>query len=153
MSLRDYLDSFHQAIGKIDDYGFAESIAIKEETRPSKQAIINAKIDLIDGSVVQIRVYIDGKYKIDIISYAYQYHDANGKLIFRYDNACHKPELGFEDHHYLSDGSIVQSSMPDIFDVVDEVIHTMSPSKRPVFVSDERDKPYGSSSVSMRQGQ
>jgi hypothetical protein len=28
MSLRDYLDSFHQAIGKIDDYGFAESIKI-----------------------------------------------------------------------------------------------------------------------------
>ncbi|MDZ4243573.1 MAG: DUF6516 family protein [Candidatus Doudnabacteria bacterium] len=122
MSLRDYLDAFHQAIGKIDDYGFAESIAIKEEIRPAKQAIINAKIDLVDGSVVQIRVYIDGKYKVEVLSYAYQYHDAKGKLIFRYDNACHKPELGFKDHKHQYDGSMVQSTMPDISDVVDEVI-------------------------------
>jgi len=42
MSLRDYLDSFHKAIGKIEDYGFAESIDIKEEIRPAKQAVINA---------------------------------------------------------------------------------------------------------------
>ena len=91
MSLRDYIDSFHRAIGKIDDYGFAESIDIKEEIRPAKQAVTNAKIDLVDGSVLHIRVYIDAKYKIEVVSYAYQYHDAKGKLIFRYDNAHHKP--------------------------------------------------------------
>ena len=32
-------------------------------------------------------------------------------------------------------------------------IHDMSPSMQPVFVSDERDKPDDSSSVSMRQAQ
>jgi len=57
MSLRDYLDSFHRAIGKIYDYGFAESIDINEEIRPAKQAVTNAKIDLVDGSVLQIRSY------------------------------------------------------------------------------------------------
>jgi hypothetical protein len=122
MSLRDYLDSFHRTIGKIEDYGFAESIDIKEEIRPSKQAVINAIINLVDGSVLQIRVYVDGKYKIEIISYAYQYHDIKGKLIFRYDNARHKPELEYKNHKHLHDGSMVQSSMPDISDVVDEVI-------------------------------
>ena len=122
MSLRDYLDSFHQVIGKIDDYGFAEAIDIKEEIRPAKQTVAKAKIDLVDGSVLHIRVYIDAKYNIEVVSYAYQYHDAKGKLIFRYDNARHKPELGFKDHKHLYDGSMVQSSMPDISDVVDEVI-------------------------------
>ncbi len=122
MSLRDYLASFHQAIAKIDDYGFAESIDIKEEIRPAKQAGTNAKIDLVDGSVLHIRVYIDAKYKIEVVSYAYQYHDAKGKLIFRYDNARHKPELEFKGHKHLYDGSMVQSSMPVISDVVEEVI-------------------------------
>jgi len=122
MSLHDYLDSFHRAIGKIDDYGFAESIDIKEEIRPAKQAVINARVDLIDGSILQIRIYIDAKYKIEVISYAYQYHDGKGKLIFRYDDARHKPELGLKDHKHLNDGTIVQSAMPDIADVVDEVI-------------------------------
>lgn len=43
MSLRDYLKAFHRAVGRIDDYGFAESIDIKEERRAAKQAIINRK--------------------------------------------------------------------------------------------------------------
>jgi hypothetical protein len=43
-------------------------------------------------------------------------------LIFRYDDARHKPELGLKDHKHLNDGTIVQSVIPDIADVVDEVI-------------------------------
>jgi len=39
-----------------------------------------------------------------------------------HDNARHRPELGFVDHKHLSDGSIVQTSIPDISAVVDEVI-------------------------------
>lgn len=122
MSLRDYLSSFHSAVGRIDDYGFAESIDINEEIRTSKQAVTKARIVLVDRSILQIKEYIDAKYKIDKISYAYQYHDEEGKLIFRYDNARHKPDLGFIEHKHLSDGSIVKCGVPDISDVVDEVI-------------------------------
>jgi len=122
MSLRDYLDFFHQAVEKIDDYGFAESIEIKEEIRAAKQAAIHAEIHLVDGSVLHVKVYADAKYRIEIISYAYQYQNADGQLIFRYDNARHKPELAFSDHKHLSDGSIVQSAMPNITDIVDAVI-------------------------------
>ncbi len=122
MSLRDYLDSFHSAVGRIDDYEFAESIDINEEIRASKQAVTKVRIVLVDRSVLQVKEYIDAKYKIDKISYAYQYHDEVGKLIFRYDNARHKPDLGFIEHKHLSDGSIVKCGVPDISDVVDEVI-------------------------------
>ncbi len=122
MSLRDYLDSFHSAVGRIDDYGFAESIDINEEIRASKQAVTKVRIVLVDQSVLQVKEYIDAKYKIDKISYAYQYHDEEGKLIFRYDNARHKPDLRFIEHKHLSDGSIVKCGVPDISDVVDEVI-------------------------------
>jgi len=122
MSLRDYLHSFHSAVGRIDDYGFAESVDINEEIRASKQAVTKVRIVLVDRSVLQVKEYIDAKYKIEKISYAYQYHDEEGKLIFRYDNARHKPDLGFTDHKHLSDGSIVQCDVPDISDVVDEVI-------------------------------
>jgi len=122
MPLRDYLHFFHSAVGRIDDYGFAESIDINEEIRASKQAVTKVRIVLVDRSVLQIKEYIDAKYKIEKISYAYQYHDEEGKLIFRYDNARHRPDLGFTDHKHLSDGSIVQCDVPDISDVVDEVI-------------------------------
>ena len=38
MSLHDYLELFHQAIEKVEGYGYAESIKINEEIRPNKQA-------------------------------------------------------------------------------------------------------------------
>jgi hypothetical protein len=122
MSLRNYLDYFNKSIRRIDDYGFAESIEIIQEMRAAKQAVTKAKITLIDGSVFHIREYIDAKYKIEKISYAYQYQDMDGNLIFRYDNARHLSDAGFKEHKHLNDGSIEESPIPDISDVVDMVI-------------------------------
>jgi hypothetical protein len=122
MSLRDYLVAFHRAVGRIDDFGFAESIDVREEIRAAKQAVVRSKVVLIDGSVLHIVEFIDAKYKVERISYAYQYQDKEGRLLFRYDNARHRPDLGFGDHKHLADGSIVQTSVPDISDVVDEVL-------------------------------
>ena len=45
MSLREYLDFFHSAVGRIDDYGFAESIDINEVTVQRKK-LKNQKKDL-----------------------------------------------------------------------------------------------------------
>jgi hypothetical protein len=125
MSLRDYLASFHRAVGRIDDYGFAESIDIREEIRAAKQAVIKSKIVLINGSVLHITEFLDAKYGLERISYAYQYQDKEGKVIFRYDNARHRPDLGFGDHKHLRGGAIVQTAAPDISDVVDEVISSI----------------------------
>jgi predicted AlkP superfamily phosphohydrolase/phosphomutase len=122
VSLRDYLEAFHRAVERIDEYGFAESIDIQEEIRPAKQAVIKAYVTLVDGSILNIMEYIDAKYRVEKISFAYQYQNREGKLIFRYDNASHRPALKFTDHKHLPDGSIVQSSISDIADVVDEVI-------------------------------
>jgi hypothetical protein len=122
MLLRDYLELFRQSIEKIENYGYTESIEIKEEIRPNKQAIIKANIVLVDGSVLHIKEYIDAKYKIEKVSYAYQYQDSEGKLIFRYDNAAHRPALGFKEHKHTKDGAILNISLPDISDVIDEII-------------------------------
>ena len=122
MSVRDHLGAFHRALDRLDDYGFAESIDINEEIRASKQAVIKATVILVDQSVLQITEYVDARYKVQKISYAYQYHDPNGRLIFRYDNATHKPAMGFKGHKHINDGSIMQCSAPDISDVIDEVI-------------------------------
>jgi hypothetical protein len=122
MSLRDYLDSFHSAVSKIEDFGFSESIDIKMVIRPSKQAVCKARIVLVDGSVLQIREYIDVKYKTEKVNYAYHYQDKDGKLIFRYDNAQHRPALEFIDHKHVSDDTITECVEPDLANVIDEVI-------------------------------
>ena len=75
MLLCNYLQSFRRGLEKLEKYGYTESIDIREEIRSNKQAIIKAKIVLVDRSVMHIKEYIDAKYKIEKVSYAYQYQD------------------------------------------------------------------------------
>jgi hypothetical protein len=122
MSLSKYLKQFRQVVGKLESYGYAESVEIREEIRPNKQAIVKAKIVLIDRSVLHIKEYIDARYKIQKVSYAYQYQDKSGTLIFRYDNAIHRPVLGFRQHKHIRDCLIIEAILPDVSDIIDEVI-------------------------------
>ena len=48
--------------------------------------------------------------------------DRDGQLIFRYDNAVHRPALSYKDHKHSGDGTISEAILPDIFDLVDEVL-------------------------------
>jgi hypothetical protein len=82
MLLNEYLNRFRKGIQKIENYGYADSIDIREEIR----------------------------------------QDRTGRLIFRYDNAAHRPVLGFNEHKHSSDGTIYEAALPDIFDFVDELI-------------------------------
>jgi len=124
MSLQSYIDQFRMALEKILDFGLSESFDFKQEIRPGKQAIINAEVILINETILHIRIYIDARYKIDVLSYAFQYQKKNGKLIFRYDNAAHKPALHLKEHKHQEDGSVVASSMPEPSILIDEVIET-----------------------------
>jgi hypothetical protein len=100
MLISEYLASIRSAVELLDTYGFAESIIFQEEIRAGKQAIFKAEIVLVDGSYLLIKEYVDCKYGIEKLSYAYQYQDRDGKLIFRYDNAAHKPKLERSEHRH-----------------------------------------------------
>lgn len=121
MSISEYLASVRRAVERLDTYGFAESIIFQEETRAGKQAIIKAEIVLVDGSCLIIREYVGSKYGIEKLSYAYQYQDREGNLIFRYDNSAHKPKLGMPEHRHSPDGIDIVDP-PDMAELVDEVI-------------------------------
>lgn len=80
-------------MGKTEDYGLAESVDFREEIRAGKQAVISAEIRFVNGTILIVREYIDAKYKLEKLRYAFQCHNSEGGLIFRYDNAAHKPPL------------------------------------------------------------
>ncbi|UCH96882.1 MAG: hypothetical protein JSV88_08535 [Candidatus Aminicenantes bacterium] len=125
MSLHNYIKEFRQEIEKLEDYGYTESLEINEEIRANKLAVINANIVLVNGSSLHIKEYIDARYNIERISYAYHYQGCDGKCIFRYDNAHHKPAPGFKEHKHTKEGNIIEASLPAIAEIIDEVIKCM----------------------------
>ncbi|MCX6584175.1 MAG: DUF6516 family protein [Candidatus Aminicenantes bacterium] len=124
MLLRNYLNSLHKEIEKLENYGFTESVEVKEEIRAIKQALVNVRTVFLNGSELYIKEYIDARYKIERVSYAYHYQDREGNCIFRYDDAVHKPALRYREHKHTSDGSIVPSDLPDISEIFEEIIRT-----------------------------
>jgi hypothetical protein len=69
MLLHKYFALFQKSIEKLENYGYTESIEIKEEIRPNKQAVIKAKIVLVNRSILHIKEYIDAKYTMQKLSY------------------------------------------------------------------------------------
>ncbi|MEB3289074.1 MAG: DUF6516 family protein [Leptolyngbya sp.] len=126
MSLREYLEQVKSNLQTFEDYGLSEPIDFSAEIRPGSQAVLKVTVQLIDTSELYLREYLLEKGAIQRLSYAYQYQTRDGKLIFRYDNAAHRPPLGFEDHRHDTNGRIAPAAPPSIQALVQEVINYMT---------------------------
>ena len=122
MQLHEYLERFRKGMETLENSGYTESVEINEEIRPNKQAVLTTKVVLLNGSILHVKEYIDAKYGIDRVSYAYQYQDRDGNLIFRYDNANHRPALGFKVHKHTADRMVESADLPDVFDLINEIV-------------------------------
>jgi hypothetical protein len=53
--------------------------------------------------------------------YVYHYQDANKALVFRYDNAPHRPPLSLAEHKHTPAGVTV-SLAPTLAQLIDEIL-------------------------------
>ncbi len=130
MSVSNYFQALVAAITCLEDYGLTNTLTSSSESRPSGELFINVMVDLVDGSVLFIREYVSARQGyIDHFSYADQYQSADESLIFRYDNAAHKPPLQQKEHKHFQNGEIIVCALPTIEMVVDEVLGCLTLSK------------------------
>jgi hypothetical protein len=61
------------------------------------------------------------------LSYAYHCQDAKDNLIFRYDNAAHKPALPYPCHKHLPNGKTIESMAPEFAHLIEEVMELFLP--------------------------
>ncbi|MBE9109917.1 hypothetical protein IQ273_10910 [Nodosilinea sp. LEGE 07298] len=95
MSLNDYaVTQLTSGLQTFDDYGLSTYIDVSADLRSGEQAVLKAKVLLVDATELYIRIFYLGGRANTLLSYAYQYQQADSTLIFRYDNARHKPDLG-----------------------------------------------------------
>jgi hypothetical protein len=116
---------FAQIKATIDRYAVANFVldtVVSFETRPGSQGYLHGFVMFVDGSRFFFREYLDvSANQVDKLMYAYHYQGVDDTLIFRYDNAQHKPKLPFLDHKHIADNEIVQAQGPTLHAVLTEI--------------------------------
>jgi hypothetical protein len=94
----------------IDLYAAAPFVAdaqVSFQTRPGDQGFVTGIVTFINGSELHFREYLDGADdRLDKLMYTYHCQDINDTLIFRYDNANHRPANMAYDHKHIREGVI-----------------------------------------------
>ena len=126
-TLEFYLEEVNEYL--IDHYQVADFRFVIERIL-ANSAYIRVHVALIDGSLLQFTEYsevdIDGD--LQLITYSYQWMDADGTLLRRWDNAAHYPRLrGFP--HHVHDGhekKVVPSEPMSLIKVLDSIVTQLS---------------------------
>lgn len=124
MFLNEYLADLTKAI---DEYAKSSIILfskVESDFRTERIGLIKGKIIFIDDSKLFFTEYLDLRYKIEKLTYSFHYQGKKANLIFRYDNAAHKPSQAFTEHKHVGD-RIFQSDVPELKDVLEEIIKEM----------------------------
>jgi hypothetical protein len=90
--------------------------------QPTKdKGAIRARLRFYDGSSLELSEEIEVKGD-EVVKLRYSYHYQKGdRLVFRYDNAPHHPELPTFPHHKHVDDRVEACQEPDFHDVLREI--------------------------------
>jgi hypothetical protein len=124
MLLTEYLEKLSRIIDDCSKTGYIFSSELNIDIRAENIGLIKATITFTDESKVPVTEYLDLASKSEKLSYSYHYQDRNRRLLFRYDNAAHKPSLGFAHHKHVGD-SVSQCKLPDLDTILDEITSDM----------------------------
>lgn len=95
--------------------------SVSFEMRPGGQGYLRGLIIFVDDSKLHFREFLDtAKGTIDKLMYVYHYQDAGDLLIFRYDNAPHRPALRSLEHKHTPE-QIMEILAPTLDDVLAEI--------------------------------
>ena len=110
MLLTEYLSDVTKAIDEYSRTGLILSSELKTDARTEKIGLIKGSFVFINESKLFFTEYLDLRYKIEKLAYSFHYQDKNGELIFRYDNAAHKPGHSFNSHKHV-EGAILETGI------------------------------------------
>lgn len=94
---------------------------LRVELVSTTEAYIEDRLIFYDGSFLEIEeaLYLSD-HRIEKLRYTYHYQKGD-RLIFRYDNAPHHPELPTFPHHKHVDDRVEPCQEPDLQDVLREI--------------------------------
>ena len=122
MLLTEYLSGILKLIEQYSKTNLIISSELNNDFRTEQLGLIKGKIIFADESTLYFTEYLDLKERVEKLTYSFHYQQQSGALIFRYDNAWHKPKLPFENHRHWANGKIAKSKIPELAEVLEEIM-------------------------------
>jgi hypothetical protein len=91
------------------------------DMRTEQLGLLKGIVTFTDGSTLFFKEYLDLRHGLDRKMYSFHYQNADAMLRFRYNNAAHKPALGFSEHKHTVTG-IIFAVTPALPEVLDEIM-------------------------------
>ena len=116
---------FEQIRACVDLYAatdFVLSASVNCEMRPGAQGYLSGAVMFVDGSILHFTEFLDEvRGQVEKVMYTYHYQDVDHQLIFRYDNARHRPPLPMREHKHRPE-QVIASPAPLLAEVLAEVM-------------------------------
>jgi hypothetical protein len=123
----EYLRRIQNTLNDVVAAGQALTVHLQADQRSTTRGLLAGTLLFIDGSELHFREYVDLSAPEPRQMYAYHYQDAEAQLIFRYDNAAHRPVLPAREHKHTS-ANIVVMLAPSLEQVIDEILNDQESS-------------------------
>ncbi len=120
--IEEYVHSLERQIHALGSQ--VSGFDIVPQKREEEFAFISGEIQFSDGTYLHFREYVElnEDHAPRRFKYACHYQHADGKVIFRYDNARHFMNLPGAPHHkHLGENDVVASEQPDLQAVLQEI--------------------------------
>ena len=110
MSFQIYLEQIQIVLNDTLSIGSAILIEFQAERRSATAGFLAGALQFEDGSQLHFREYVDTSQAQSRLMYAYHFQDAAKPLVFRYDNAAHRPTLSARTQAYRSRRTSLEGS-------------------------------------------
>jgi len=120
MLAKEYFAALQQALAESPSC----SQQVNFDARTEYIGVVRGTLIFEDESILHFTEYVNTEHQIQRLKYRYQYQRADGVTIFRYDNAPHHKSVSTFPHHKHigAGGQPVESTAPELQDVLDEII-------------------------------
>jgi len=117
----EYAQSLAATLNTAVAAGEAVQSTLQVDQRSATRGFIAGSLQFPDGAVLHFREFVDISQPEPKLAYAYHYQDAEQNLIFRYDNAVHRPALPQPQHKHTPSGVDV-SLVPTLAGVLKQIL-------------------------------
>lgn len=120
--IQAYFDQLKRVVDSYAAASFVLDAQVSFELRPGDQGYVVGAVLFQDQSILHFREYLDAAGgRVSKLTYSCHYQHADMQLIFRYDNARHRPALPMLEHKHTAN-SIAVCPAPTLEAVLTEIV-------------------------------